>query len=70
MQFWCQNACKSTWMDVAVLFAILFNTVLLAIENPANILLEDTLSMMVAADTVLTVRPHPCIHLYVTLVVF
>ena len=60
MQFWCQNACKSTWMDTAVLAAILFNTVLLALENPANILAEETLLLMVAADTVLTVRSDSC----------
>ena len=59
-QFWCQNACKSTWMDTTVLVAILFNTILLALENPANILAEETLLLMVAADTVLTVRSDSC----------
>lgn len=33
----------------------MFNTILLAIEGPANILPEETLLLMVAADTVLTV---------------
>eukprot|EP01043_Picozoa_sp_COSAG02_P015294 COSAG02_NODE_649_length_18914_cov_30.645868_1_plen_1639_part_10 len=45
---------------MTVLCAILFNTVLLAIESPANILAEETLLMMVAADTVLTVRSRRC----------
>lgn len=47
-------------MDSVVLFAILFNTVLLAIENPANILPEQTLLVMVTADAVLTVRMLCC----------
>ena len=48
-------------MDTTVLLAILFNTFLLAVEGPANILAEDTLLMMVAADTVLTVGPSSAI---------
>jgi hypothetical protein len=55
-QNWCRNACASSWLDITVLSAIILNTILLAVENPANQLTDDTLHAMVITDLVLTVR--------------
>eukprot|EP01047_Picozoa_sp_COSAG01_P087442 COSAG01_NODE_20128_length_969_cov_1.797701_1_plen_74_part_10 len=38
---WCRNACASIWLDSVVLAAIILNTILLAIESPANTLSEE-----------------------------
>jgi hypothetical protein len=43
-------------LDITVLSAIILNTILLAVENPANQLTDDTLHAMVITDLVLTVR--------------
>jgi hypothetical protein len=52
---WCRNACASIWLDSVVLAAIILNTILLAIESPANTLSEETLDMIVIIDMVLTI---------------
>ena len=63
---WCQNACASNWLDPVVLTAIIMNTVLLALENPANTLSEDTLRFMVIVDLVLTVGFHVEMQIRIT----
>ena len=51
---WCQNACKSSWLEVLILLCILLNTVLLAVQNPATTLSNDTLYVFMIIDLVLT----------------
>eukprot|EP01048_Picozoa_sp_COSAG05_P006385 COSAG05_NODE_412_length_10089_cov_13.887287_2_plen_175_part_00 len=59
--WWCQNACASTWLDSVVLAAIILNTIMLAVENPANLLTRESLAIMVIIDLVLTVRQRTTI---------
>jgi hypothetical protein len=51
---WCRRASVSTWLDVTIISAILTNTVLLALQNPANQFSDDTLDIMMYIDMFLT----------------
>lgn len=51
---WCQRAAVSTWLDVTIITAILINTVLLAVANPANQFDDHVLEAFMYIDMVLT----------------
>ena len=51
---WCQNAHNSSWLDTVIIVAILINTVILAVQNPATTLPDETLTLFMLCDVVLT----------------
>ena len=51
---WCLNAHNSTWLDTMIIVAILINTVILSVQNPATMLDESTLHAFYLTDVVLT----------------
>ena len=51
---WCQNAHNSSWLDTVIIVAILINTVILAVQNPATTLPDEVLTLFMLCDVVLT----------------